>query len=123
MPAHLQPVLDTLKIFKEEGVWLEITNLVVPTWTDDFDMIKEMCDWLVENELHMFPCISAVSAPVQAHQPSPYTGRNLEKARQIALDAGIKYVLYRKCARAVKAVQTPIARNAKKCSSKGRVSR
>jgi len=28
--ATLQPVLDTLKILKEEGVWLEISNLVVP---------------------------------------------------------------------------------------------
>ncbi|RLD34419.1 MAG: AmmeMemoRadiSam system radical SAM enzyme, partial [Bacteroidetes bacterium] len=36
----LEPVLRTLKILKDEGVWLEITNLIVPTWTDDLDMIK-----------------------------------------------------------------------------------
>ena len=28
--VRLQPVLDTLKILKENGVWLEITNLVIP---------------------------------------------------------------------------------------------
>jgi len=36
----LQPVLTTLKILKDAGVWLEITNLVIPSWTDDLDMIK-----------------------------------------------------------------------------------
>ncbi|MEJ2596373.1 MAG: AmmeMemoRadiSam system radical SAM enzyme, partial [bacterium] len=45
----LDPVLNTLKILKEEGVWLEITNLVVPSWTDDLDEIKKLCQWLAEN--------------------------------------------------------------------------
>ena len=40
--GKLQPILNTLKILKEEGVWLEITNLVIPTWTDNLDMIKNL---------------------------------------------------------------------------------
>lgn len=89
----LQPVLDALKIFKEEGVWLEITNLVIPTWTDDFDMIKRMCDWLVENELHMFPLHFSKFYPLHKLTNLPETPvATLEKARQIALSAGIKYV-------------------------------
>ena len=47
--GKLQTILDTLKILREEGVWLEITNLVVPEWTDDLDMIREMCRWLNSN--------------------------------------------------------------------------
>ena len=43
--GSLQPILNSLKIIKEEGVWLEITNLIVPNWTDSPGMIKEMCDW------------------------------------------------------------------------------
>jgi len=53
--GHLAPVLRTLKVLKEEGVWLEITNLVIPTWTDDLDMIKRMCDWLVQNSFQECP--------------------------------------------------------------------
>ena len=88
----LQPVLDTLKILKDEGVWLEITNLVVPTWTDDMDMIKRMCDWLVENELHMFPLHFSRFYPMHKLTYLPETPvATLEKARQIALNAGIKY--------------------------------
>jgi pyruvate-formate lyase-activating enzyme len=41
--GKLQPVLDTLKVYKDMGVWLEITNLVVPTWTDKSEEIRQMC--------------------------------------------------------------------------------
>ncbi|MCK4630828.1 MAG: AmmeMemoRadiSam system radical SAM enzyme, partial [Bacteroidales bacterium] len=47
--GKLETILRTLMILNEEGVWLEITNLIVPGWTDDFEMIKEMCDWLYKN--------------------------------------------------------------------------
>jgi pyruvate formate lyase activating enzyme len=88
----LQPVLDTLKILRDEGVWLEITNLIVPTWTDDFDMIKKMCDWLADNELHMFPLHFSRFHPQHKLVNLPATPvATLEKARQIALNAGVKY--------------------------------
>jgi len=48
--GRLQPVLDTLKTLKEKGVWLEITNLLVPGYSDSPTMIQKMCDWLVEND-------------------------------------------------------------------------
>jgi pyruvate formate lyase activating enzyme len=47
--GRLQPVLDSLKTYRDEGGWLEITNLVVPGWTDKADEIKQMCNWLAEN--------------------------------------------------------------------------
>jgi len=45
----LEPILATLKTLKREGVWFEVTNLVVPTYTDKPEMIRRMCDWLVSN--------------------------------------------------------------------------
>ena len=30
--GHLEPVLETLKTLHERGVWVEIINLVVPTY-------------------------------------------------------------------------------------------
>ena len=33
---------------KELGVWVEIINLVVPTYTDNLEMIKRMCGWIVK---------------------------------------------------------------------------
>ncbi|UCG29071.1 MAG: AmmeMemoRadiSam system radical SAM enzyme [Bacteroidales bacterium] len=91
--GKLQPVLDTLKILREENVWLEITNLVVPNWTDDFDMIREMCEWLSTNGLNDAPLHFSRFHPMyKLTQLPPTPVATLEKAREIAVEAGIKYV-------------------------------
>ncbi len=40
----LAPVLETLKILNDNNVHFEITNLVVPGYVDDDEMIKRMCE-------------------------------------------------------------------------------
>ena len=91
--GKLEPVLRTLKILNEEGVWLEITNLIIPGWTDDFDMIREMCDWLYNNGFADNPLHFSRFQPLyKLTQLPPTPLSTLVKAREIALDAGIKYV-------------------------------
>jgi pyruvate formate lyase activating enzyme len=82
-----------LKILKEEGVWLEISNLIVPTWTDDPGMIKEMCEWFVENGLNTQPLHFLRFHPMHklTHLP-PTPVSTLDNARQTAIEAGMKYV-------------------------------
>jgi len=89
----LQPVLNTLKTLREHGVWLEITNLVVPSWTDDLDMIKQMCDWLVSNGLVETPLHFSRFFPLYKLTQLPQTPLDiLTKAREIAIKSGLKYV-------------------------------
>ena len=91
--GKLEPILRTLKILNEEGVWLEITNLIIPGWTDDFDMIREMCEWLYKNGFADNPLHFSRFQPLyKLTQLPPTPLSTLTKAREIALDAGIKYV-------------------------------
>jgi pyruvate formate lyase activating enzyme len=91
--GSLEPVLNTLKILKDTGVWLEITNLIVPDWTDKMDMIREMCDWLVANGFSDYPLHFIRFFPLYKLTSIPYTPLpTLEQARGIALKAGIRYV-------------------------------
>ncbi len=86
----LEPVLNTLKILKEENVWLEITNLIVPDWTDDMDMIKKMCDWLAENGLNNTPLHFSRFHPQYKLTNLPATPASvLNKAKDIAHTAGL----------------------------------
>ncbi len=89
----LQPVLDTLKILKDEGVWLEITNLIVPEWTDNMDMIREMCQWLYKNGFDDTPLHFSRFSPLYklTHLPSTPVSA-LNQAYKIAKEEGIKYV-------------------------------
>jgi len=89
----LEPVLNTLRVLKEEGVWLEITNLVVPSWTDDMDMIKRMCEWLCNNNLAENPLHFSRFHPIYKLSSLSQTPQSvLVKARETALRAGLKYV-------------------------------
>lgn len=91
--ATLEPVLNTLKIMKEEGVWLEITNLLVPDWTDDMRMIKELCEWLVDNGLEECPLHFSRFQPMyKLKKLHPTPVGTLTQAREIALKAGVKFV-------------------------------
>lgn len=91
--AHLQPVLHTLEMLHDAGIWLEITNLIIPTINDDFKMIKKMCHWLADNgfketPLHFsrfFPQYKLMDLP-----PTPID--TLLNAKDIALEEGLQFV-------------------------------
>jgi len=90
--GELKHVLNTLKILKQEKVWVEITNLVIPQWADDLDMIKRMCNWLYDNDLHHFPLHFSRFSPMYKLTHLPVTPVSvLENAHKIAKEAGIKY--------------------------------
>lgn len=91
--GELQPILDTLRILKEKGVWFEVINLVIPTWTDDLDMIRRMCGWLVKNlgpdqVLHF----SRFHPAYRLQNLPPTPAATLQKAREAARAEGLRYV-------------------------------
>ncbi len=91
--GNLNPVLRTLKIMKEESVWLEVTNLIIPTLNDDPDDIKRMCEWIKENLGTNVPLHFSRFSPMYKLTNLPYTSVDtLEKAVSIAKEVGLKYV-------------------------------
>jgi len=91
--GRLKPVLDAIVVLKEEGVWVELTNLLIPTLNDDTAGIRDMCRWIYKNAgpdtpLHFsrfFPYYKLTDLP-----PTPV--ETLTAARKTALDAGLRYV-------------------------------
>ena len=89
----LNPVLNTLKALKETNVWLEITCLIVPGWTDDLEQIRNMCAWFIQNGFSDTPVHFNRFFPEYKLKQLPATPLStLEKARNIALSAGMNYV-------------------------------
>jgi pyruvate formate lyase activating enzyme len=81
----LAGVLKALKILREEGVWLEITNLVVPGLNDDFGKIEEMCKWISEELGRDVPLhFSRFHPDYKMTNAEPTPLDTLEKARRIA---------------------------------------
>ncbi len=90
---ELEPLLKALEIFKEEGVWLEITNLIVPTLNDDMQTIKKMCVWIRDNLGPETPLHFSRFSPMYKLKNLYLTPvSTLEKAKEVAESAGLKYV-------------------------------
>ncbi len=91
--GELEPVLKTLKLLRDAGIHIEITNIVIPTLNDDMGEISEMCHW-IEDELgagvpfhfaRFYPLYKLSNLP-----PTPVS--TLDRARRTALEAGLKFV-------------------------------
>ncbi|HOP46570.1 MAG TPA: AmmeMemoRadiSam system radical SAM enzyme [Desulfobacteraceae bacterium] len=91
--GRLKPVLETFRTMHEKGIHFEITNLVVPGYVDDQEMVKSMCGWILENLgpdhplhfLRFFPRYKLNRLP-----PTPVS--TLTRFRELAISEGIRYV-------------------------------
>lgn len=91
--GKLQPILDTLQTLKKQNVWFEVTNLIVPTYTDKMDMIKRMCGYLAEKVGVDYPLHFSRFSPKHKLTRLPSTPVDvLREAKSIALAAGLRYV-------------------------------
>lgn len=91
--AKLQPVLDSLKMYKDLGVWLEITHLIIPSYTDKPDEIRSMCKWLASNGFNNTPLHFSRFYPMHKLEQLPPTPVEiLKKAYTIAKEEGLNHV-------------------------------
>jgi pyruvate formate lyase activating enzyme len=91
--GKLQPILNTLKLYHELGVWFEVINLIVPTYTDDLDAIKRMCGWLVDHLGPDRPLHFSRFHPQHKLEHLPPTAtETLVRARAVARAAGLRHV-------------------------------
>ena len=91
--GHLQPVLDTILAMRDAGVWIELTNLIIPGVNDEMDMIRQMCRWLVDNGLAEAPLhFSRFFPRFKMQNLSPTPVQTLKMTKQVALKEGVKHV-------------------------------
>jgi pyruvate formate lyase activating enzyme len=92
--SHMQPVLDVLRwLRRETAVWFEVTNLLIPGANDGPEETAELCRWMLgelgdDVPLH-FTAFHPDFKMLDREATPPET---LHRARQIALEAGLKYV-------------------------------
>jgi pyruvate formate lyase activating enzyme len=90
--ARLQPVLDTIKLMKELGVWVEVTTLIIPAYNDSEDFLKWVAEFIKSIDPAM-PWHVTQFYPTYKLTDQPRTPiSTLRKAREIGLKAGLRYV-------------------------------
>jgi pyruvate formate lyase activating enzyme len=90
--GRLQPVLDTIRLMKDLGVWVEVTTLVIPDYNDSDKFLK----WVAEFIRSVDPAIPwhvTQFYPTHKLRDKPRTPvATLRRAREIGLKSGLRYV-------------------------------
>ena len=91
--ASLEPVLDNILTMKEEGIYLEITNLLVTGLNDSPEYVEKLCSWMADNGMREVPLhFSRYFPHYRMKEGEPTPKATLQTARQTALSMGIKTV-------------------------------
>ncbi len=91
--ARLQPVLKALKVMKESGVMLEVTNLLIPTLNDSENETRQLCEWITDNLGMETPLHFSRFFPQNQLKHLPPTPTDtILRAREIAIEAGLSFV-------------------------------
>lgn len=90
--AGLQPVLDTIRLMKELGVWVEVTTLIIPSYNDSPEILNNIIDFIKSVDpaipwhvTRFYPTYKLTD------QPGTPVG-TLRRAREMGLEKGLKYV-------------------------------
>lgn len=90
--AHLEPVLEAIRLHKKLGVWTEITTLIIPGLNDSMEELRKIAEFIKglgeETPWHVsrfYPAYMLIDLP-----PTPV--ETLRKAREIGYEEGLRYV-------------------------------
>jgi len=88
-----KPIQETLKIYKSQGVFIEVTNLIIPGFNDKPEQITQLVSWVKENLGPEIPLHFSRFWPCYKMEHLSRTGiEKLYKAKEIAEKSGLKYV-------------------------------
>jgi len=91
--AHLQPVLGAIEFIRDQGVWIEITTLLIEGMNTKPDGIRAEVDWILEHLGPDVPLHFSAFHPDYRMLDRPRTSpASLAVARRIARDAGLRFV-------------------------------
>ncbi|MEK7852125.1 MAG: AmmeMemoRadiSam system radical SAM enzyme [Deltaproteobacteria bacterium] len=90
--GRLQPVLDTIRLMKELGVWVEVTTLIIPTYNDSEEFLRWTAEFIKSVDPAM-PWHVTQFYPTYKLTDQPRTPvKALRRAREIGHEVGLKYV-------------------------------
>ena len=90
--ARLQPVLDAIRAYREQGIWIEITTLVIPGLNDSEEELAGIARF-IRSVSEDIPWHVSRFHPTYTLADRPRTPlETLSRARKIGLEAGLRYV-------------------------------
>ena len=86
------PVKEALMVYRKAGVWIEITNLVIPGFNDGKEQVGKLASWVKENLGDIPLLFSRFHPQYKLSENKPTPAATLEMASETAREAGLRWV-------------------------------
>ncbi len=90
--AHLQPVLDNVRLMHGLGVWVEVTTLLIPGLNDSPEELREIARFVKSVSADIPWHVTAFYPTYKMMDRKPTPVETLRLARKIGLEEGLHYV-------------------------------
>ena len=90
--ARLRPVLETIRLMRELGIWVEVTTLVVPGMNDGRDELRDIAGFLAGVSPDLPWHISRFHPDYEYTSTPPTPVETLELARDLGKAAGLRHI-------------------------------
>jgi pyruvate formate lyase activating enzyme len=90
--ARLQPVLDSIRLMVELGVWVEVTTLIIPHHNDSDSELREIARFIREVDPGIPWHVTRFHPTYKLTDEPPTPVETLRRARKIGIEEGLRYV-------------------------------
>jgi len=90
--ATLPPVLETVRLMHELGVWVEVTTLVMPTINDSEEELRDIARFIKSVDPAIPWHVTRFWPHYKMRDLPPTPVATLRRAREIGLEEGLRYV-------------------------------
>jgi pyruvate formate lyase activating enzyme len=90
--GRLEPVLDSIRLMKESGIWVEVTTLVVPGMNDSEEELGKIAEFIASVGTEIPWHVSRFHPDYRLRDRQATPLETLEKAQKSGREAGLRYV-------------------------------
>jgi len=90
--ARLKPVLESISLMKELGMWVEVTTLVIPTINDSEEELDQIAEFIASVDVDVPWHVSRFHPDFKMTNLPATPVKTLQRAREIGFEKGLRYV-------------------------------
>ncbi|MDD5730062.1 MAG: AmmeMemoRadiSam system radical SAM enzyme [Candidatus Omnitrophica bacterium] len=90
--GRLAPVLDSIKLMRELGIWVEVTTLVVPGFNDSKEELRDIAEFLCSVDNNIPWHLSRFHPDYKFTDRSSTPEKTLKTAQEAGEKCGLKYI-------------------------------
>ena len=90
--TRLQTVLDSIRMIYDQGFWLEVVSLIIPTFNDSDHELHAMAEFLASVSEFIPWHVTAFHQDYKMTEPDDTSAGTLLRAVRIGKDSGLRYV-------------------------------